>query len=55
MNPEQYKQVRDVFVQVLEAPPSRRLEILADFGQRDAELQVELQRLLDASKADQSG
>lgn len=52
MNPERYRQVRDSFVRILDAPASEREGLLLEIGERDQELRLEVQRLLDACTVD---
>lgn len=55
MNQERYRQIRDAFVRIREAPASQRQQLLLEIGEHDQDLRLEVIRLLDACTLDGAG
>lgn len=55
MNQDRYRQIRDAFVRIREAPASHRQQLLLEIGERDQDLRREVIRLLDACTLDPEG
>ena len=52
MTPERFRQIRNLFEAVVERPPETRGTFLAEACEGDADLRVEVERLLAAHRRD---